>query len=373
MHSLTTTTKTAGAILRRRLKRSRIRGATGQDAFKVLALTSDNPISAAQIFPFYFYADELWRDHRISFVEVSERDFFLNPGAYKRPFDAVIYQPWFTVGAEQMVRQLSVIRDRYPDARVIFFDSYAPTDLRFASVANPYIDVYLKKHLFSNRDEYHKPTCGDTNLVEYYSRLYGLSCEETFFDIPAGFPDKLTVGPTFFTGHYLLPVFHDARPSFSQNRGIDVHGRLAFDDGEGWYGRMRRHSLTQLTEIIGISTVTGIGIKRRQFMWELRNSKICFSPFGYGECCWRDYEAAATGSLLIKPDMSHMQTAPDIFKPFETYVPVKWDFSDLEERVRHYLDAEEERKAIVERAFQVLHDYAVNNGFSDQMGSILLT
>ena len=41
-----------------------------------------------------------------------------------------------------------------------------------------------------------------------------------------------------------------------------------------------------------------------------RESKLCFSPFGYGEVCWRDFEAMSTGAVLVKPDMSHLQARP---------------------------------------------------------------
>jgi hypothetical protein len=39
----------------------------------------------------------------------------------------------------------------------------------------------------------------------------------------------------------------------------------------------------------------------------LTNSKLCFSPFGYGELCWRDIEGLSDGGCLIKPDMGHLQ------------------------------------------------------------------
>ena len=38
------------------------------------------------------------------------------------------------------------------------------------------------------------------------------------------------------------------------------------------------------------------------------NSKISFSPFGWGELGVRDYEIILGGSLLVKPRMDHMQT-----------------------------------------------------------------
>jgi len=89
-------------------------------------------------------------------------------------------------------------------------------------------------------------------------------------------------------------------------------------------------------------------------MQELQNSKICFSPFGYGEICWRDYEAIAAGAVLLKPDMSHISTNPDIYVPFETYVPIKWDMSDLNDKIHMLLQNDQLREKIAKSAFDTV-------------------
>ena len=63
--------------------------------------------------------------------------------------------------------------------------------------------------------------------------------------------------------------------------------------------------------------------------------------------------------------MSHIKTRPDIFQPYETYVPVKWDFSDLNETCLHYLNNEKEIKRITENAYEVLNDFYKKNKFLD--------
>jgi len=85
--------------------------------------------------------------------------------------------------------------------------------------------------------------------------------------------------------------------------------------------------------------VTGEVIPKRQYIKELKNSKTCVSPFGFGEVCYRDFEAISSGCLLIKPDMDHLETWPDVFLKNETYIPVKWDMSDLEEVLYKVLDS----------------------------------
>ena len=102
---------------------------------------------------------------------------------------------------------------------------------------------------------------------------------------------------------------------------------------------MRQEALDKVTHLESRLQVTCRGrVSREEYFKELFNSKLCFSPFGYGEVCWRDFEAMFTGSLLLKPDMSHLDCYPEVFLPYETYIPLAWDLSDFDEKVDHYLN-----------------------------------
>ena len=91
-----------------------------------------------------------------------------------------------------------------------------------------------------------------------------------------------------------------------------------------------------------------------EYYEEMLRSRACVSPFGFGEVCWRDFEAILCGCLLIKPAMSHLRTLPDLFTPGRTCVTTQWDYSDLGEKSAPYLLNELERERIVEHARDVL-------------------
>lgn len=78
-------------------------------------------------------------------------------------------------------------------------------------------------------------------------------------------------------------------------------------------------------------------LEPNEYYNKMYNSKIILAPFGFGEIAPRDIESAMFGSVLIKPDMSHIETLPDIYIPYETYVPCKHDFSDLNEKIDYVL------------------------------------
>lgn len=98
--------------------------------------------------------------------------------------------------------------------------------------------------------------------------------------------------------------------------------------------------------------LTGL-IPRDQYLKELSEVFVTLSPFGYGEVCLRDFEAILNGSLLIKPDMSHMKSFPNIYIPDETYIPVKWDGSDLLDKVDDILSNPKSYTHIIESAREV--------------------
>jgi hypothetical protein len=93
-------------------------------------------------------------------------------------------------------------------------------------------------------------------------------------------------------------------------------------------------------------------VSQRQYNREVAHSRIVLSPFGWGELCLRDFEAVRAGALLLKPDMSHLETWPDVFKGDETYAPFSWDADDILDRTRFYLDNENERRRVAQNAWE---------------------
>lgn len=332
-----------------------------------LFITSSIEICRSQVHPFFFYRRQIEASHGYAFHQIDIERFQARRDEV--PADIVVVQPWFQLGADGISRLLEDVRRRCSPRRLVFLDSYAPTDLRFASVVDPYVDFYVKKHVLRDRTEYGRPVIGDTNLTDYYNKLYGLHEAETRFEVPPGFfEQKLLVGPSFATQDWMLEEFLQGELP-SGRRDIDLHARLATRDG-GWYGAMRTDATERAEKLTGVTTLARERVSPEAYIEELKRSKICFSPFGFGEVAWRDYEAVACGALLLKPSMAHCETDPDIFIAGKTYVPIQWDFSDLEEKVRYYLDHPEESREITQNAFAALRRYFREERFLRQMAPL---
>ena len=100
-----------------------------------------------------------------------------------------------------------------------------------------------------------------------------------------------------------------------------------------------------------ISSLTnGERIPKEEYYQRMFDSKIVFAPFGYGAIAIRDLEAAIQGSVLLKPDVSFVDTAPNVFVDGETYIACKHDFSNLEEKLGEILGDSEKYLYIAENA-----------------------
>jgi hypothetical protein len=110
--------------------------------------------------------------------------------------------------------------------------------------------------------------------------------------------------------------------------------------------------------------------KKKVYLDKMEDSKVCISAWGLGEVCWREMEAISYGAIVIKPSMDHMHAWPDIYQPWKTYVPVKLDWSDLEETLIEVLTNYDKYEEIAVNAFNVLRepwDGQVFANFFDQL------
>jgi hypothetical protein len=124
-------------------------------------------------------------------------------------------------------------------------------------------------------------------------------------------------------------------PVGASDRPVDVSfaGRIDYPDfGNSFHGSMITSHRVMAIEAISklphaCRTSSGLNaIPFQDYVHQLLSSKIIVSPYGYGETCFRDWEAIFAGALLIKPSIDHIEGFP-------FHVPCKPDFSDLAEVV----------------------------------------
>lgn len=330
---------------------------------RLLILFEPHRISYASIFPFLLYSHAFAERYGAQ-IRLFPTEKALSGGLPKGFVNAthVLAQTWLTDPPERHTRLVRILNRLPSDTVTAYLDSSANADIRLAAHFSE-VDLYFKKSLFADPTEHLRPTYGHTNLTEYYGRLYNVAQEPTDWQVPETILPRLRVAPNFLTAPHLAAAFlHNAEPPDQASRNIDLHARLGGTDKDGWYGEMRRQAARAVDDLTSLHIVSGTGISPKAFMSELQRAKICFSPFGYGEICWRDIEAIAAGAVLLKPDMAHLRTAPDLYRDDDTYVTCRWDFSNLKKKVHELLADEDRRRRIAHRAWDVAHRYLAEGG-----------
>ena len=336
-----------------------------------LLVSDAQEIAQTQIYPFHAYAARIERQVGMRLIEIDREVLAASSAAVTRPFDQVRwvgFQAMLNCPLDLLAAQVGQLKRLFPNAALVYFDWYAPLDLRHAELLDPWISAYVKKQTFADLRRYAHPTLADTNLMDYFGKRYQIDYASTEHELPPDFDKKLVVGTNFCVSAPMFDRFLGNMPIGA--RDIDVHARITVA-GTDWYQRMRAEALDWAESMPGVVTVSKGRVSKRQFLGELERSKICFSAFGYGEVCWRDFEAVFSGALLLKPRMDHARVEPDIFVDGKTYVAIEWDGSDYREKVAYYLAHEDERQRIAENAYAVVQRYLREAPFVDTLCRVI--
>ena len=320
-------------------------------------------VEQSQLAGFYMYRLALFEKLGITFRRVNTRDLDdLEDILVEATEDvAFVMTPW-SHPPEDLILTFKHARPR-TRCKIIFVDYFAQTSTPYWGVL-PYVDLYAKRQILRDRSLYRKDLHGGFIYTDWYVREKGFDIEDWHFG--SYLPEELEykVVPAWNLGvmpHYRrlletdLPGWHA--------RDIDLNARLAFRPQHlggpwEWYQEYRKDcaELVQpFAEWLRLSPQERVAFE--DYLLELQRSRMVFSPFGWGELCIRDFEAIACGALMMKPSMAHAETYPDIFVDGETYVALEWDLSDLEGKVRHYLEHPNDAIRIIEGGRAAFRQY----------------
>lgn len=209
----------------------------------------------------------------------------------------------------------------------------------------PFVDLYLKKQILKDRTRYTNPIWSNRVFGEYYHNEFGIEetgtrehQEYSTLDpqyLPklgiswnVGLGDLFTKGTArFFYRNKYKPVKFAIPKS---NTKYIIHYRGSYYPGAVGYQRSKSREMLAMRNDINKPDIN-IRVAYEEYVQECIDSLALLSPFGWGEICGRDFESFVFGDALLKFDMSHMVTFPNCYIENETYIPLKWDFSDFNE------------------------------------------
>jgi hypothetical protein len=275
-------------------------------------------------------------------------------------FENRVYRNWGREGQEDRVYSLLDRMKRRVD-KVFWVDTTdgtGTTQFQFL----PLVDGYYKTQILKQRLQYTKSYYGNRIYTDYYHAQFGVNDTDERHSVATAPESELSkiqpawndsLGDFGRWGKYvrrlrsylpIMPIFYSARFVPPQSRTIDVNGRFGASyrrETVAFQRSMVREKLSQL----GVPTEK---LLKKHYLRELELSKVAISPFGWGEPTYKDYETIISGAMLMKPDLSHIDTWPDLYREGETYLSFKWDCSDLGEVLEEALASDKWREIATE-------------------------
>ena len=220
-----------------------------------------------------------------------------------------------------------------------------------------YFDRYLKRQIFKDHSLYRKEFYRRAFFVDYYIRNYNLERKglKPIIDIPdPSYDYKIGLSWNFaFSDYrfssvltqYLYKFFRVNTLRFYEPR---ANRKLLFSTNYNIH-RNRKYIYFQRVQLLKFlrkkyksNPNISLGhVSKKTYLANMRNSKAIFSPFGWGEGCFRDFDVFISGAALIKPNMDHLETWPDIYINNETYIPLSWKIEDWDNQTTEILGDEE--------------------------------
>jgi hypothetical protein len=269
---------------------------------------------------------------------------------------------------------LALLRDKYKT--IVFLNGQPEAGTNRLDIL-PYVDRLFYKSVFSDPQNYTRDLYGKNLFADYYHRKYNVDDPNGGYRYTPFLKDGdlKRVGLSWNIGVGGYPRWHQRQRlgTVLARAGFPGLGRIfrtrSVPPPPDFSGPKRFTAVHARIDLVSCPSIafqrqlyidlikddprfaTGL-VPQNRYYAELFDSKMVLSPFGWGEVCFRDFEAIIAGSLLLKPDMSHLKTWPDVYIPYETYVPLNWDGTDIKVKTETYLADEKERSRIARNAWE---------------------
>ncbi len=273
---------------------------------------------------------------------------------YIKKYKYFIYVDMFTENPSKnnsIVNEILLLNKN--NLNVFYLESNDSPEVKYPQFVKLF-KLWFKKQLYNDLNNYLKSFDGGTLYSDFYFKKYNLKEENHYRSSPMDRKDlsKLDLFWNILIGPYPIKRFKQSL----LRRGIAIFGasyfkyfcpnifemkETIFPKSLFCHGRFSNHKIYSESigyqrfllnnEIQELESVQTGYIRQKDYNRELTQCQIVLSPFGWGEICHRDAEAIHNKALLLKPNMDHIKTIPNIYIKDKMYISLKWDLSNLQQ------------------------------------------
>jgi hypothetical protein len=255
----------------------------------------------------------------------------------------------------------------------------------------PYVKKYIKGQLYKNRDLYRKNLFRNRYFSDYYQKSFKIEkdIKFNFCKLEANYDQKVILGWNLGVGNFFDIINYsnfdkliclskfiflkNKKKLFDyslRNRKVDIK---KFDLFFRLSNRIRnkKKSIHYQRQYVGdfLNKKYDLDIfknkmNHKNYLINLMNSKISVGCFGWGEICYREFEATRMGTAFVYPNIQYIETWPNIFVDGKTYKSYELDFSNLQESIDFLLDNKSSRDEMVYNSQKILNGVYSNYGLN---------
>ena len=248
----------------------------------------------------------------------------------------------------------------------------------------PYVDHFLKSQILADKSRYVIPFRTGRIFTDFFDELYDTGENEVYYP-PA---EEIYLNKIDMSWNTCFENYNESRYDLknkirrkltdflmekaAQSLRIDFtpykperENKISCRIG---LSHSRPAVVAHRKAVIDLLRARGVAagkVSLHEYFAELRNSQIGIGPFGVGEITLRDFEIIICGAVLVKPDISHMKTWPELFVDGRTCLTHKWDLSDFDQQLDRLLADRDLCAELVNNAQQVYRDAVSAEGMNN--------
>lgn len=272
---------------------------------------------------------------------------------------------------------------------LFYLDSSDSTALLHPEVL-PIVDRYYKGQILKNRRLYGTAHYGNRFFTDFVHETYGTTDDNPSRSIPVVDDMHLnkirvwwnsSLADWSWKGRYRMALYsllpwspilafpnHFTDPAGARNIKISCRMGTVYDRATvAWPRKIAKEKLEKWAPANRISY--------REYVRELQAARLVISPFGWGEINYKDYEVFLAGAALVKPDMEHLETWPNLYRPDDTYFAYDWSGENLAQIVESLLDDAGRAEAIARKGQDLYKSHLVGSHarskFCDRVQNLL--
>ena len=247
----------------------------------------------------------------------------------------------------------------------------------------PYVKKYVKKQYYVDKSIYFQNLYGGRLYTNYYHENNGIIDKEIYEQekLDNKYINKLILGwnlgvvlffdfTKFSKLDYCLEfIKHKILNKNSFEKSLTIDENLSFKNKK--YNIISLMNTNFDRETVGYQRYTlkdklkkknyqnsliGKRLNKKDYYNTMKNSRVSVGAYGWGEVCYREFEATRCGATFTVPDMSNIETWPNIYLKNETYLPYSLDFSNLFETIEELLNNKELRMKLIKNSQTIIKD-----------------